>query len=572
MHIIRILLILPLFFSQHYVIQAEIYPRYNLAGYACKANKSCIILSDENLKEQKWIIKTPSDAIVLEGVFSTSISSTSAHTPKPFNYELEFSSLKKEGIYTISIGTYNDFSIQIKNNPTDFLVREMVSFLNKQRSGVPVAPANKTGHSGDVKCRIYEKKTAANTSWHAAATERYADMSGGWYDAGDYLKFTQTIAYTTYFLLRSYEEYPVNTHTAADRKALMDEAIWGLTYLLKTMPDDSTFIIQVGNADDHKQGTRMPYDDALNGSRHAYSDFSPTQMGLTSAALALAATIFESDASFKIKANQYRNKAIQIYKKALAANKTPAWFEEGWEKFYNDVTAEDNMELAAIELYRLTQDELYLNEAKGNASKTGSAYWVSWGSLNMTAHLRLFQYAPQTVQPYLTADLNTFNGIANKKGNVWRLPHAYTWASLYSFMGVGSSAMMYAKITGTQDIYGRMGTDVLNYTLGQNNWGTAFVMTEKIPGSIKHIYSQMYTLHPELSAAGAIAEGPGDKKIHDELLNYFNIPKTNPYEAFNTNAVVFYDYNTDFQCMETTIGGMADGIYFFTLINKFYAK
>jgi endoglucanase len=409
-------------------------------------------------------------------------------------------------------------------------------------------------------------------SWETSATERYVDVSGGWYDAGDYLKFTQTIAYTTYFLLRAYEAYPVNAQASADKKALMDEALWGLNYLLKTMPDDSTFIIQVGNAEDHKQGPRMPYNDALNGSRHAYSDFSPTQMGLTAASLALAAHVFESDLSLKIKARPYRTKAIQIYKKAVTANKVPAWFEEGWEKFYNDATAEDNMELAAIELYRLTQDEIYLNEAKAYAMKAGAAYWYSWGNLNMTAHLRVFQYAPQTVQTYLTTDLNNFNAIASKKGNVWRLPHAYTWASLYSFMGVASSAMIYTHLQEEQTSYNRMGTDVLNYTLGQNNWGTAFIITEKIPGSVKHIYSQMYTLHPELSANGAIAEGPGDKKTHDELLRYFNIPKENPYEAFNTDEVVFYDYNSDFQCMETSIGGMADGIYFFTLINKLHGK
>lgn len=571
-YMIRTALFLLLFFTQHYFIQAEIYPRYNHAGYATKGNKSFIILSDENLKGLKWSIKNSTSTIVLEGTFALSLSNISDHTPKPFNYEIDFSSIKKTGVYTISIGTYKDFSIEVKDHPTDFIISEMISFLKKQRSGVEVAPENKTGHSGDIKCLVYDKKTTANTSWKTAATERYVDMSGGWYDAGDYLKFTQTIAYTTYFLLRSYEEYPANAQASVDKKVLMNEALWGLDYLLKTMPDDSTFIIQVGNAEDHKQGPRMPYNDALNGSRHAYSDFSPTQMGLTAASLALASHIFESDLSLKIKSRPYRTKAIQIYKKAIAANKVPAWFEEGWEKFYNDATAEDNMELAAIELYRLTQDEIYLNEAKAYAMKTGAAYWYSWGNLNMTAHLRVFQYAPQTVQTYLTTDLNNFNGIATKKENIWRLPHAYTWASLYSFMGVASSAMMYTHLKEEQTSYNRMGTDVLNYTLGQNNWGKAFIITEKIPGSVKHIYSQMYTLHPELSPIGAIAEGPGDKKTHDDLLTYFNIPKINPYEMFNTNEVVFYDYESDFQCMETTIGGMADGIYFFTLINKFHGK
>lgn len=569
---IRTLLIISFLFIQHFFIQAEIYPRYNHAGYASKAAKSCIILSDENLTGQKWFIKNNISVIVLEGIFSSSISGISEHTPKSFNYEIEFSSLKKEGVYTISIGTLKDFSIEIKNNPTDFIITDMVAFLKKQRCGVLVSPSNKIAHDGDATCLVYDKKSNSNTSWKPTSTERYVDMSGGWYDAGDYLKFTLTTAYTTYYLLRAYEEYPSNAYTAADKKALLDEALWGLTYLLKTMPNDSTFIIQVGNSADHKQGLRMPYDDALNGSRHAYSDFSPTQMGLTVAALSLAANLFESNPAFKIKSKPYKDKAIQIYQKAIVANKVPAWIEEGWEKFYSDESGYDNMELAAIELYRLTQEESYLDQAKAYAQQAGPAYWCSWGNLNLTAHLRLVQYAPTIVQPYITTDLTHFNNITTKKGNIWRLPHTYTWATLYSLMGVASSSIIYSKWNEEDASYGRMGTDVLNYTLGQNNWGASMVVTDNIPGSIKNIYSQMYILHPELSSVGAIAEGPGDKKTHDELMKYFNIPDANSFDAFNTNTVVFYDYNSDFQCMETTIGGMADGIYFFTLVNQLYGK
>jgi endoglucanase len=552
-------------------VHADIYPRYNHAGYAVKAAKSCIILSDENLDRQTWTIQNKASATVLQGTFIKSLSGISGHTPMSFNYEIEFSGLKTEGKYKITIGSYKEFSIEIKNNPTDFLVPEMVNFLKKQRSGVPVAPDNEIGHSGDIKCRVYVKHSTANTSWDTAATKRYVDMLGGWYDAGDYLKFTQTIAYTTYFLLRTYDEYPTTATSTLEKKALMEEALWGLQYLLKTMPDDSTFIIQVGNAEDHKQGQRMPYHDKLNGLRHAYSDFSPTQMGLTAASLALAANIFESTPSLKIKAQPYREKAIQIYKKAIAANKVPAWFEEGWEKFYNDQSSSDNMELAAVELYELTQNDLYLEQAKAYALKAGPAYWYSWGNINMTAHLRLYPYAPEMAQGYLTTDLTNFNNIAKASGNIWRLPHNYTWATLYSFLGVASTSIQYKKLKEEATPYDRMGTDVLNYTLGQNNWNISMIITDKIPGSVQNIFSQMYTLNPiELSSVGAVAEGPGDKKTHDELMKYFNIPTKNNFEKYNTQEVVFYDYNSDFQCMETSIGGMADAIYFFTLIHKTY--
>jgi len=552
---------------------ADIFPRFNQAGYASKAVKSCIVMSDENLENTVWMIKNKEGGVVLEGVFQKSISGKSAHAPKQFNYSIDFTKIKDQGKYKISIGDKKEFTVEVKNNPYDFIVGEMVSFLKKQRSGVPVAPDNEIGHPGDAKCKVYGRMNNQNGKWEPLKEEKHADMLGGWYDAGDYIKFTLTTAYTTYFLLRSYEDYPATGKSKEDKNALWEEAKWGLDYLLKTMPDDNTFIIQVGNADDHKQGNRMPYRDALNGQRHAYSALSPTQMGLTAAALALGASVINNNPAIKEKASVYKDKALKIYKKAASSKEPPAWFEEGWEVFYSDKTEFDNMQLAAVELYNLTLEEKFLDDAKMYATKAESGWWSSWANINMVSHLRLYKHDQETPKRFLEQDLNTFNGIAKDAGNIWGVPHAYTWASLYSFLGVGSAALQYNSINEGQTSYEKMGTDVLNYTLGMNNWGTAMVISKNIPNSVKNVYSQMYTIYPmDLSSVGAIAEGPGDKKTHDELMQYFSIPSKNKFDEFNTGEVVFYDYNTDFQCMETTIAGMADGIYFFTLVNKLYGK
>ncbi len=247
--------------------KAEVFPRYNMAGYVSSASKHCMVMSDESLEGVVWKIINKESKLELEGVFDKSLAGKSAHTPKPFNYKIDFSTLKQEGKYKILIGESKNFTIEIKNNPYGMLVPEMVSFLKKQRSGVATPPENLISHTGDEKCRVYGRVGVINTKWESTKSERYVDMMGGWYDAGDYLKFTLTTAYTTYFLLRAYEAYPVGEKYKEEKALLLDEAMWGLTYLMKTMPDDSTFIIQVGNADDHRQGNRMPYRDLLNGKR-----------------------------------------------------------------------------------------------------------------------------------------------------------------------------------------------------------------------------------------------------------------------------------------------------------------
>jgi endoglucanase len=550
-------------------INAEIVPRFNNAGYAINAAKRCIVMSDESLNGFSWKIRNKNNQEMLSGTFVKSACDKSAHMPKAFNYEIEFTKLTQPGKYKISIADKKEFQIEIKTNPYDFAPGEIVSFLKQQRSGVPVPPENEIGHSGDVKCRIYERNNNINTKWQESKTARYVDMSGGWYDAGDYLKFTLTTAYTTYFLLRAYEEYPeTSPNNKAVKTALLDEALWGMNYLLKTMPDDSTFIIQVGNADDHQQGERMPYRDQLNGQRHAYSAISTTQMGLTAAALALGSRILSSQPVSKIKHDLYRQKAIQIYKKARVSNEKEAWFEQGWEKFYADDNGKDNMLLAATELFLSTNDPSFLRDVRELAPQAGAAYWSSWANVNLAAHSRLYKTDPAICESFLKEDLDAFQAIANQPGNLWGTPHPYSWATLYCFFGVANGTMVYSKAS-KDTTYNKMATDVLDYTMGMNNWGACMLITRSVPGSVKNIYSQKYHLYPEdLDATGAIAEGPGDKKTHDELMQYFKIPAKNNFEEFNTNEVVFYDNGSDFQCMETTIAGLADGIFFFTLVMK----
>ncbi|MBC7485206.1 MAG: glycoside hydrolase family 9 protein [Cytophagaceae bacterium] len=57
--------------------------------------------------------------------------------------------------------------------------------------------------------RTYERAGTHNdeSGW-SQATVADIDMQGGWYDAGDYLKFTETIVYSAYNLLRAYEINP----------------------------------------------------------------------------------------------------------------------------------------------------------------------------------------------------------------------------------------------------------------------------------------------------------------------------------------------------------------------------
>jgi hypothetical protein len=97
----------------------------------------------------------------------------------------------------------------------------------------------------------------------------HIDVSGGWHDATDYLQYSTTSANATYQLLIAYRDFP---KVFGDEKAangldgkngvadVLDEAKWGLDWLLKMHPKDDWMFNQLGDDRDH-MGMRIPKED-----------------------------------------------------------------------------------------------------------------------------------------------------------------------------------------------------------------------------------------------------------------------------------------------------------------------
>lgn len=545
------------------ISNAQFHIRYNQLGYSPFSSKRIVILSEESLKHTPWNIKNKNGSTLISGSLDSSICGSGLHTPFSFNYEIDFSSLSSVGNYTF---TFIDSTVAFKidTNLFSFIPNEILHFLKAQRSGTKDCFDHKISHKGDKRCLIHRRKSNKNTDWgYLDYIPKYADMRGGWYDAGDYIKFTLTTAYTSYLLLTAYQENPelfqIKNYSQTNLNDLLDEAAWGLDYLLKTYQDTSEFIIQVGGHKDHQQGDRLPEFDELNGQREAYSAFSPTQMGYTTAALALGSHIFLDVDSAK--SSLYREMAIKLYSKARNLNDC-YWVKQGWEEFYADKTPYDNLLLAATELYHLTQEKSYLEDMYFFSDKAGQGYWVSWGNSNLMAHTK------SEISDFQTKDLEYFKGITEENNNIWNLPHKYTWSSLYSFLGVGNGILL-NNLKEEDSNFEQLATQLLDYSLGMNNWGMAFICSDSIPNCACNTYSQIYKLQPKLTPIGAVAEGPGDRTTHEQLKRLFQIPKNYPLEQFNSAGAVFYNLESNFQTMESTIVGEAEALLFFALYDKF---
>ncbi len=556
----------------------KVHLRYNYLGYNPSRNKRIIVMAEKDLKGQKWAINKVTGKgktkRVLSGKFGASIYGKGNHTPMPFNYIISFSTLKDTGEYTFETEGADKATIYIKNDPYSWIVEKPLHWMRAARCGSPDCVDHKTCHLGDTACVINRREGIKNNAWRVDPNGKKISGFGGWHDAGDYLKFSLTIGYATYFLLRAYEVNPdifVKKYSKTDLVDVLDEAKWGLEFLMRCMPDSNEFIIMVGGLDDHNVGLRMPGKDKLDGKRPCLSALSPTQMGYSAAALAVGSGIFEKLGK-KEDAKRYRDMAELIFRRADSDDAVaPAWFIDtiNFYDFYGDETKDDNMELAAAELYRLTRDSSYLESAKKYSDKARAAGWRAWESVNMPAHLCLMEHY-SVVKNDLHIDLEQFNGNGKKRGNIWGLPLKYVWGGLYCYIGVAAAAMEFQMRTKSTK-YERMAINILDYTLGCNNWGICFVATKELPYTIKHPFSQIYTLQGDKFPTGAISEGPGELRDWSDNKNWFNYdPKAQPTYKFNTEKGVFFDHNKDYMCMETTIAGVADGIYMLALASKMY--
>ena len=142
----------------------------------------------------------------------------------------------------------------------DFCLR----YMRQQRSGFnPYLKDSCHTKDGYV---LYGEKAGIKDS-------TFIDVTGGWHDASDYLQYATTSANATYHLLMSYRDFP---HVFADEKQangldgkngmadVLDEAKWGLDWLLKMHPKDDWMFNQIGDDRDHI-GMRIPKEDTQYG-------------------------------------------------------------------------------------------------------------------------------------------------------------------------------------------------------------------------------------------------------------------------------------------------------------------
>lgn len=527
-------------------VSPDPYIRYNQAGYHPDRPKSLVLISNMNQKDQSWTIHNDT-GIVMRGKVTESVTGKGIHTSHNYNHVIDFSGVTLEGDYLFQIGDKRA-TIRVSNYPYSVLITDALRHLKTARSGTEDVLNHSISHRGDTAAILYQiDGSPENGQWVKATPQKTVNCLGGWYDAGDFIKFTLTIANTVYYLLEAWEGNPkafTKVLSSNDLPDVLDEALHGLNYLMKMHPEPDLFIIQVGNSKDHDQNTRLPEDDYLDGKRPALSAVSPVHMGLTAAALAKGARVFRSIGK-QSQGDLFLEKARTVYERALQSDAltVPAYEKDETNDFYRDNSLDDNMALGAAELYKTTGDVAYLNRAK--SYNIGAGEWIGWSVYNLSVNTALAGIDSLSNRAALK-DLEFF---VNSMDVIWGLPMDYTWSSLLGWNSIGAAAGSW-NLSNPDTNIRNLQLKMIDYLFGRNNWGVSFLASTRLANTVCNIYNPVYWL-TDIFPQGAVALGPANRSTHKDMEQYFGKPPVSLLDSFHTSKAVFYDWEKDFVTSET---------------------
>ena len=342
------------------------------------------------------------------------------------------------------------------------------------------------------------------------------DLTGGWHDAGDYIKFSLTNAWAAYALLKAYDAFP-DAFPDADENGVpdvLDEVRHATDYLLKLHPDADTLIYRVGGDQDHDLWVTSPYQSTLpvsqgGGKRPVYDGANADIAGLTSAALALMSLkMAELDPAY---AATCLAAAQSIYALGDARRRTTS------DKHYPDDSWQDDMLCGAVELYRATDEATYLTEAHRWDSALGRHYWVmGWdqaGDLGRHSLAMLPDASPSAAWSAEVAGyLERVSSHEHTDGLAW----FDDWGSIHYALNAAFSAALYHQATG-EEAWRDFAISQVDWVMGSSSYDRSFIVGygKNAPGEPHHANAYgREVLDWDLSApplhilSGAVVGGP----------------------------------------------------------------
>jgi len=612
----------------------EVYVRINQLGFAPRDVKTAVAISRSTLPASFQVVHAATNQVVFEG---RTVPIPGTWGQFDHNAALNFTALQTEGTYSIQLRTsvatptageapavpvVGSPRFEIKARLYAGLPDQLLEFMRQQRCGYnPFV---------DAACHTFDGRTA----YGPLPAGTYLNATGGWHDAGDQLKYLLTTSNATAQMLLAYQlantddrQQLYRTERKGDAKVrkganppgakdppvfvdrfndlgqpgangvpdILDEARWGLEWMLKLHPAPDQLYHQVADDRDHK-GFRLPQKETVDygwgpgsyrvvyfadGRPQGLKQYQSQSNGLANlagryaAAMALGYQIWKdqrrlwkNNSGRRSFAERLLRAGEEVYALGQAKEGVQQGNSYGAPYRYAETTWADDMEWGAAELLRATGQARYLRDARRYAAAAASESWMGrtetghyqyYPFMNL-GHFRLYDL----VDPHFKRILAGYyreeieHCVRAGETNPYGAGVPFIWCSNNLMVALATQCEVYRSMTG--DVrYREFAAKQRDWLLGRNPWGMS--MFTGIPDS--GVYPKDVHLFGNAvlkqTVRGGLVDGPVYRKVF-QTLKGVTIREPDPFAAFQDERAVYHDDISDYSTNEPTMDGTASAI------------
>ncbi len=568
-------------------VYAQSWIRVNQIGYLQKSVKAAVLCSKQEISPAQFEI---CDALTHEVVWkSNKIKPYGEYGPFKTTFRLDFSKFEKEGAYFIKVSDTQSPIFRIANNVYDGSADFLLKYMREQQCGYnPVLKDSCHTHDGFI---IYDP--------HHDST--FINVVGGWHDATDYLQYVTTSANAVFQMLFAYQQNPnafgdkfdANGNPGANGiPDILDEAKWGLNWLVKMNPKKDVMFNQIADDRDHA-GFRLPDKDSVNygidlerpvyfcnGKPQGLFQYKNKTTGIAStagkyaSAFALGSQILKK--YYPEFAKEIKQKAIDAYEFGLqhpgacqtAPCKSPYYYEEkNWV---------DDMELAAIQLNKITNEKKYLDDAVKFGDKEPVTPWMGadtarhyqWYPFINLGHYYLSTTSNKKIDAnfinYLREGIDRV--YQRGKTNPFLIGVPFIWCSNNLVSAIVTQCHLYYELT-KDPTYLPMEASLRDWLFGCNIWGTSMIIDYPEDGTSPKDPHSSFWVVGHIKIPGGLVDGPVYTTIFSKLEG-LKLTKPDPFSEFQSHVAVYHDDHGDYSTDEPTMDGTASLTYYLSALQK----
>ena len=312
---------------------------YSHAGYQTGATKSAIV-GDPDAKDFKLIDQANGEVVLSKPVQTMKTGLGTFQV-------MDFSEIRKPGSYVLQAGASTTHPFPIDANIWEESIWKALNFFYSERCGMAIPGVHGVCH-GD---------------WISVHNDKRIVINGGWHDAGDLTQGLGNTGEITYGLFSLAERLHARDENPALYQRAMEEARWGLDWILKTSFGDG---YRDGGSISSRRtnGILGDDDDIISTARN-----NPMDNFVASAAEAIAYRVLK-DSDPRI-ANYALKMAQADWNFAMEGMAAAAANSRASKNLWTGTLDSDNIEyeiasegiLASVDLWKATGDRQYENKA-----------------------------------------------------------------------------------------------------------------------------------------------------------------------------------------------------------------